>query len=135
MGPSKSVYRRATDDLTDRHRWSARWAAAAEGAGLTRTVNVAAGETVIVPKLILVGATGATVVLIVKLLAARPSGDADLGAAAGRGVGAGFVSDVPRVCRRSRATPSAASASAAAVARLSESCCGSGVPGPPMGAG
>lgn len=66
-GPQRGTYRRETDALADRHRWSATWRHAAEGAGITRTVRVAAGQTVIVPPLVSVSA-GAPLVLIVRLL-------------------------------------------------------------------
>lgn len=73
-GPQRGAYRREVDALADRHRWVAVWRDAAEGSGLTRTVNVAAGETVICPPLISVS-SGAPLVLIVQLLAGQLAAD------------------------------------------------------------
>ncbi|MEJ2860560.1 hypothetical protein [Actinomycetospora flava] len=66
-GARSGAYRREVDLIADRHRWTATWRHAAEGAGITRTVRVAAGQTVIVPPLVSVSA-GAPLVLIVRLL-------------------------------------------------------------------
>jgi hypothetical protein len=73
-GPQTGAYRREIDALADRHRWSAIWRDAAEGAGLTRTVTVAAGETLIVPPLVSISA-GAPLVLIVRLLPGQLAAD------------------------------------------------------------
>ena len=68
-GSGKGVYRREVAALAVRREWLARWRGAAEGSGLTRTVNVAAGETLIVPPLVAAhDPPGGTVVLLVALL-------------------------------------------------------------------
>ena len=67
-GPRRGAYRRDVDALADRHRWWGVWRAAADGAGLSRTVVVAAGRTIVVPDLVSVGYELGAVVLLVMLL-------------------------------------------------------------------
>lgn len=74
LGPQRGTYRREVDAAADRHRWAGVWRDAADGAGLSRVVKVAAGETIIVPALVSVGA-GFSPVLIVRLLPGQLAAD------------------------------------------------------------
>lgn len=73
-GTRSGAYRRDADALADRHRWSGVWRAAAEGAGLSRTVNVAAGQTIITPDLVAV-AGGPPLALVVRLMPGQLTAD------------------------------------------------------------
>ena len=75
-GTGSGRWRRDADALAERRAWAARWAEAAEGSGITRTVVVAAGQTVIVPRLVDVGGPpGGPLVLLVLLLAGQLPAD------------------------------------------------------------
>lgn len=75
-GPQRGAYRREVDALADRHRWRPVWHAAAEGAGLSRDIAVAAGVTTIVPELVSVGRfTVGPTALIVRLLPGQLAAD------------------------------------------------------------
>lgn len=73
-GTRSGAYRHDADALADRHRWSGVWRAAAEGAGLSRTVNVAAGQTIVTPDLVAVAA-GPPLALVVRLMPGQLTAD------------------------------------------------------------